>query len=211
MLAAGIALIALGILGGAWWGTQVGGEPTRVLVLSEDVDAGEVLLRSALRGQDITAAEGLTMIPADDVETYLGMVATGNLPAGTLLTPSMFADTTLIRQGQALVGIVVTTGQVPVTGVRPGDQVTLVVGASSGAGSARIPGTGEEEGSALPGLTTPGRTWEATVAKVSGDLLLDGVLYVDIEVAEAAAVELAAAAATSNLSIVLHALEPEGD
>lgn len=209
VLAAGVALIAVGILGGAWWGTQVGGEPARVLVLTHDLPAGEPLTRQVLRAEDLTAGDGLSAIPVSEVDSYLGLVPTGNLPSGTMLIPAMFAPSTVIAEGQALVGVVATLGQVPVTGLRPGDRVSLVAEAQ-GSGNVSPVAPGGDSGAQPTGEPAEaadrfeGRIWEGRVARVSGDLLVDGTLLVDVEVAQALAPELAAAASANLISIVLH-------
>lgn len=213
VLAAGVALVALAIAAGAWWGTRTGGEVIPVLALTGPVEAGQTLTRDVLRAAEMTTGEDLETIPVGEVDAYVGLIATGNLPAGTILTPGMLAEFTVVEDGQAMVGIPIAPGQVPAGGVRPGDKINLVMGVSG----SRAPTTGggaatTEDGEPAPpvqGLTDPGRTWEATVVNVGTIVATDGTITIDISIGSGEqARTLAAAASSRNLSIVLL---PAGD
>lgn len=199
VLALGIALIVVGILAGAWYGTRTEqAQPS--LVLTQDMLAGDVLTRDMLRSAPLTVGEGVDSIPVADVDSYEGMMAGGNLPAGTLLAPQMLTDTLPIPESTSLVGVSLTPAQMPSVGVRPGDTISVVVGASNVAAG---PATAET-------LTTPGRTWSAQVAAV-GAMQEGGLITVDLAVPNSSATQVAAAAAGGNVALVVHPHQQELD
>lgn len=192
ILGLGIALIVVGILAGAWYGSR-NEEASPVLVLSQPVLAGEALTKDQLRAAPLSSSDSLDAIPVDQVDAYVGKLLTGSLPEGTLLTPSMLTDTLALPPGTSLVGVPLSTSQMPSTALRPGDRVTVVMGAS----------TTNAAAGAEAGLTTAGRTWPAQVVTI-GPLRDSGLVTVDLAVPDGSATDLAAAAATGNVSVVLH-------
>lgn len=196
ILGLGIALIVVGILAGAWYGSQTE-EAQPVLVLSQPVLAGDALTMDHLRTTPFAAGDGVTPIPAGQVDAYVGQLLTGNLPEGTLLTPQMLSDSITLPNSTSLVGVSLTPAQMPSVALRPGDSVTLVMGVSNvSAGGA--PGEGSEGA-----LTTPGTIWPAEVAAV-GPFQDAGLVTVDLAVPDGIAAEVAAAASSGNVSLVLH-------
>lgn len=188
----GVALIALGVLAGAWYGSR-SDETTSVLVLSQSAIAGDVLTRDHLRSAPLSSSDSLDAIPVDRVDDYTGKILAGSLPEGTLLSSAMLVDTLDLPAGTSLVGVPLSPSQTPTTQLRPGDRVTVVMGASS------INATLDGE----TGLTTPGRTWEGQVVTI-GQVTETGLRTVDLAVASDSATGLAAAVATGNVSVVLH-------
>ncbi|WP_162802091.1 SAF domain-containing protein [Ornithinimicrobium murale] len=185
------------MLAGAWYGAR-NEEATPVLVLSQSVLAGDTLSKDQLRAAPLSSSDSLDAIPVDQVDGYVGKLLTGSLPEGALLTPSMLTDAVDIPDGTALVGVPLSSSQMPSLALHPGDRVTVVMGASPGNG-----GAGTELG-----LTTPGRTWPAQIVAI-GPLRESGLVTVDLAVPDESATDLAAAAATGNVSVVLHPQEAE--
>lgn len=203
LIGIGVALLALGPLAGAYIGANTDASVS-VLALSTDKLAGEPLAAADLRAVSVSADPAqLPSIRVEDADQVTGKLLTGNLPAGTLLTPQMVADDPATPPGTFIVGIPVTPGQLPAVGLRPGDQVTLVVGATQGA-TQQAPAGGEEESTARQ-LVDPGRTWNAEVVNVGGAAEQDvtGAITVDMAIASSEAADVAAAAASRSLSIVL--------
>lgn len=198
VLGLGVALVAAGVLAGAWYGTQ-GNQAAEVLVLQADMDAGEVLALEDLRSSPVAAGSDLTTIPVDNVDEYTGQTLTGNLPADTVLTPAMLSDRLRVEGNDQLVGVAFTPSQIPSTGVRPGDQVTLVV--AVGAEGAAPPLQGVDK--SVTALTTPGQTWTAEVAAVSSTVQDDGAITIDLAVSADDATDVAAAAGSRDLALVL--------
>lgn len=193
LLGLGIALIVLGILAGAWYGSR-NEESRPVLVTNRPVLAGEVLTKDQLRTAPFATDSALNAIPIDQVDVYVGKILTGSLPAGTLLLPAMLTDEMTLPDSTSLVGLPLTPAQMPSTALRPGDRVTAVMGVSAAASAA---------GSAQSGLTAPGRTWVAKVVTI-GPAQDTGLVTIDLAVPDETATDLAAAAASGNVSLVLH-------
>lgn len=202
LIGIGIALLALGPLAGAYIGAN-SDDSVPVLALATDKLAGQELSTADLRSVSISADPAqVPSIPVEDAGQVEGQLLTGNLPAGTVLTPQMLSEGPTTPTGTFIVGIPVTPGQLPAVGLRPGDQVTLVVGATQGA-TQQDPAGGED--STARQLVDPGRTWEAEVVNVGAATEQDvtGAITVDVAIATGQATDVAAAAASRALSIVL--------
>lgn len=195
----GVALVALGTLAGAWYGSQTA-EVGDVLVLRADKEAGQGLSLEDLRGVPVAVGPGLNPIPVEQVDSYVGQLVTGNLPAGTILTQDMLSEGVDLPIGTSLVGVALTPAQMPATGLRPGDEVTLVVGTGTALAAPAVEGPGDAQSS----LTTPGRTWRAEVLTVGTFLHDNGAVTVDLALPSSDASDLAAASASGNLVVVLH-------
>lgn len=201
LIGIGIALLALGPLAGAYIGANTD-DSVQVLALSTGKLAGQRLTTADLRAVSLSAdPDQVPSVRVEDADQVTGKLLAGNLPAGTLITPQMVGDGPATPQGTFIVGIPVTPGQMPAVGLRPGDQVTLVVGATQGA-TQQAPGT---EDSAARQLVEPGRTWKAEVVNVGSSAEQDvtGAITVDMAIASSEATDVAAAAASRSLSIVL--------
>lgn len=211
LIGIGIALLALGPLTGAYIGAN-SDDSVAVLALANDKLAGQELTTADLRSVSLSADPAqVPSIPVEDVDQVEGRLLTGNLPAGTVLTPRMVDEGPTTPQGTFIVGIPVTPGQLPAVGLRPGDQVTLVVGATQGATQGAVqqdPAEGED-GTAQQ-LVDPGRTCQAEVVNVGSQAEQDvtGAITVDVAISAGEATDVAAAAASRALSIVL---QPPGD
>lgn len=207
LIGLGIALVALGPLVGAWVGMATD-ESVSVIALATDKEAGQRLQTADLRAVSITADPAdLPAIPVTDADRVTGMMLTGNAPAGTLLLPGMLSAEPRTPDGTHVVGIPVTPGQMPAVGLRPGDQVTLVVGATQ---------TNQQQGAAMgeeESLTAPGRTWQGTVVTVGGPTTQDvtGSITVDVAIPATSSSDVAAAAASRSMSIVLTPHEQDED
>lgn len=198
ILGLGVALIATGVLAGAWYGSQTD-QATEVLILQTDMDAGDVLTRADLRSSAVTTGADVVVIPVSEVDTYTGQRLTGNLPANTVLTPGMFAERVRLDENDELVGVAFRPSQVPATGVRPGDEVLVVVAVGAEGATPPLQGVDED----VAALTTPGQTWAAEVAAVSQTVQDDGSSTIDLFVPAKDATAVAAAAGSGDLALVL--------
>ncbi|MGO2112755.1 MAG: SAF domain-containing protein, partial [Pseudoclavibacter sp.] len=109
-----------------------------------------------------------------------------DLAAGSLLTTSSMQAALPLDPGTSIVGIAVSTAQVPATGLRAGDRVRLV---STPVAQGEPP-------------TEPPPTIDAVVFATRPDDRTGG-LVVDVVVPDSIAAEVAARAATGRLAIVL--------
>jgi hypothetical protein len=124
----------------------------------------------------------------DQRSTLVGRLAATDLQTGMLLTARSVTDEEVPPPGQALVGVLVKSGQVPVTPLSPHDQVLLVPADQQAAP------TGAGASDAKP-VHAEVYTVGATDA--------NGTRTVDVLVPEASAAQTASDAAAGRLAIVL--------
>lgn len=194
----GAALIAVGGLGGAYLASQ-GGQSHEIVVLRSNVDAGEKITRADLATRSVSSSSQIPGISANNMGAVVDRYATGNLPAGTVLVPGMASSTFSPTTGQSVIGISVKTSQRPAVGLQAGQRVRLVMG-SPGAGGGASAGGGQPD--QLPGGITVGQSWPAQIVAI-GRPNDDQTVTVDVTVGTDTATQIATAASTGGVSIVL--------
>ena len=126
LLAAGIVLSILFALG-AYMLVERTGERVAVIGTAKDVSWGEVITQADLVQVQVAQDPALRTVPWSSASSIVGQRAAMDLPAGALLTGSSIQVATSIPpEGEALVGVRVSAGQVPSTALSPGDQVVIV-------------------------------------------------------------------------------------
>ncbi|MEV6905975.1 hypothetical protein [Amycolatopsis sp. NPDC051071] len=151
-LVAGMLLVVLCVGGAVWWTTSAQ-DRVPVLVLAKPALLGHVLTPADLRSIDVSAAPGVSLVPADQAASVLGRPMATSLGAGALLTLDAVGTAAIPGTGRAVVGVVVKPGQAPPE-LAAGASVTVVVTAATAAGSSA---TGQ----------APGTSWRATVVGVA--------------------------------------------
>ena len=185
-----IATIFLGGVAG-WLLLQHSSQRTAVVGISEDVAWGQVVTAADLQSVEVVPDPALLTVAWGDRDSIIGHPAATDLQAGTLATGrSVAAGSQVPGPGQALVGVSVKTGQLPVTSLAARDNVQLVITGNAPAGAA----TGS------PGAATS--VIEAVVFTV-GPVDGTGTRTVDVLLSSAAAQTVAAAAADDQVSIIL--------
>jgi len=111
------------------------------VAVARQIPNGKQITAADLSTVELSGGQGLSAIPADQVNSVIGRYASTTLYPGALVVPSELTNTTLVDSNQAEIGIHV--GTLPSSTLKPGDHVTLVVP------------------SPTPG--TPGQTYPATV------------------------------------------------
>jgi hypothetical protein len=182
-------LIALGGLVAGWAVTTVG-DVQSVLAMRATVDRGTVIGASDLTVARVNLDPALRTIPAEDRDRVIGKRAAVDLAAGTNLTPDSVTTHAMPPEGRALVGVALTSAQLPAYPLRPGDTVRIV----------ETPRTQDD-----PPRTNP----PTTTATVVGTRKLDtGQTVVDVSVPSGDAAALAARAATGRVALVLDSGTP---
>lgn len=187
--AAGIALIALGGVGGAYLLTSTT-TAVSVVALSDDVQRGEILEEGDLTTAAITPDPALRTVPADQLQDLLGQRAATDLTAGSILTPNGVTTALIPTAGSTVVGVAVTAAQLPSQPLTAGDTIRIV----------DTPRPADE-----PPAGTPGAITATVVAATFNPDLLQTV--VDVTVPTDQAASLAARAATGRVAIVLDSAE----
>lgn len=169
----------------AVWAVNRAGAARSVVVVSKDVEAGDQIAASDLSTTQVRGGESLSTVPADHLESIVGMRASHPMPAGTLVNDEAFQRRVTPRSGEVLVPVQVKTGQYPASGLESGDSVRVVV-------------TGG--GQSLEGLE-PGSAFNGVVLSV-GELDESGAMTVDVSISSKYATSAAAAAGTGRISIL---------
>lgn len=191
LLALAVTMVVLGALGATYLATSLG-QTSPVIALAREVPWGQAITAADLVEARISPDPALQPIPYGDRDQVIGMVAATTLTSGSLLTRDSLTDQRLPAPGQQLVGVGVSTVQLPTTALRPGDDVLLVPVA---AGSAPV----------APETGAPGAV-EATVVQ-TGPPGTDGLRVVDVLVAADDGPDVAARAAAGLIAIVVVAGE----
>jgi len=125
LLALAVALTAAGALAATWLVASAG-DRTPVLVLARDVPAGTVVTQADVRVSDVAVDPGVATVPADQAPSVVGMVAAGDLTAGSLLAPGQVTPTAPPGEGEVLIPLAVKATQLPAGGVAAGDDLLVV-------------------------------------------------------------------------------------
>lgn len=126
-----LLIVGFGALAGAL--VLRSGDRASVVSVVTPVPAGAQIQRSDLGLVDVAVDDAIPTVPAAQLQSLVGRYATVPLISGTLLSPVALSETSVPGQGQAVVGLTLTAGQLPTDGIRSGDVLRIV----------RIPATGD--------------------------------------------------------------------
>ena len=135
------ALALLLVIGGALISALVvyrSGDRVDVLVANREIALGEQVQESDFRTARV-AAECAAYVEATAVSNFAGTRATGSIPEGTLINRNMFFAGSVVPTNGALIGVVLSAAQRPVTSLRQGDVVSVFsVPAETGTATATL-------------------------------------------------------------------------
>lgn len=172
-IAAGVTVLAVSALGGvALYGNA--GDRAPVLAVARTVDAGEIIETADLTVVRVAADRGVEVIRASERNQIVGRPAAVGLVPGSLLTRGALATGPLVPDGWSVIGAVLKPGQFPL-GLRPGDEVTMLV----------VPETGQGDGGPSPVLGVLVAIEEMRPGEVSASLAVPGPATRDLAVAGA--------------------------
>ena len=137
LAALALLLILLGALGSALLVFR-SGDRESVLAASHDIAFGQTVSRSDFKTVR-AAADGVTLVPANLVDSYVGTRATSAIPEGALLSPKMFNTDTLVPEDAEGVGIVVDATRRPSQVPRTGQVVRVYFVAGNGTSTEGTP------------------------------------------------------------------------
>lgn len=124
LIVAGLLCAVLGALGGAFAWTQAS-RAQSVLVMARDVARGEQLRSGDVGVVSISVAEGVSTLPASELDRLIGGHAKVDLPAGSLLGAG-FVGALPITPGTARVGLRLPAGRVPTSPMPAGTRISVV-------------------------------------------------------------------------------------
>jgi hypothetical protein len=186
-------LIILGSAGVSGALVLRGDDTTAVLTITRAVPAGHVMTSGDLAPAEISGT-GVTGVAATSRAEVVGMTAAVGLVPGALLSPGMLTDDPVPGPGQAVVGLALKPGLLPVTELTPGARVMVVrVVAPGGPQPPVEPSAGPSSDVLVP---------EASVLSVAPDQTGGGWL-VSIVVDEDAAADVAGAGAAGTAGLVV--------
>lgn len=168
------------------------------LALARPVAAGQVITSSDLETVRVSAAGPVSLVPASRQAQVVGSTASVAMPAGTLLTGADIGTPPPVR-GQVRLGVALKPGQYP-PDLAPGQDVDVLAVSASGtsgstAGSAGSSGPGSG-GAALPAGQAV--TLSVSPASAAGGT---GETVVELQVSQDAMPQVAAAAATGDITL----------
>jgi SAF domain len=175
-----------------------------VLIVTQTIDQGQRISGSDLGQTSAQISGGVSPIAAADASTLVGQRAAVTIPAGTLLTAGDITDSPPIAAGDAVVGLELKAGQLPASGLDPGDQVMIVQTANPGsplASPSSAAASGNDSGQST-GVLVP----QATVFDVeppSPNSSPSASLLVSVEVSTTVAAGVSLAANADQVSLVL--------
>jgi len=115
-------LVGFGALG-AWFYTSAGSK-VPVVMAKNDIPVGHVIGRDDLTTVDV--AGGVTAVSADHLSSLLGQRAAVEILPNTLVQRAMVTSGSPVAAGQGLVGVAAAPGQIPSSGLVPGDTVEVL-------------------------------------------------------------------------------------
>lgn len=108
------------------------GHQVEVLAVERTVPQGQVLVSSDLTVVRLSMAAGVDTVPASEASAVVGRRAAERLDAGTLITTNDVVTNYAPPAGESIVGVAAKEGQLPASGVAPGETVDVILTGSPG-------------------------------------------------------------------------------
>jgi hypothetical protein len=124
-----VVMVVIGLV--ALFQTQ--GDRVEVLVVTDNVPAGQVIEDGDVRPVEVAGVPGA--IEAAEIDSVVGKRAAAGLVEGQVLTDSALSDAAVPGDGERLVALQLPTGRVP-GGLAPGDIVNVLAVPAEGAAPA---------------------------------------------------------------------------
>jgi hypothetical protein len=183
-----IALALLLIVGfavlGYWFYAQAGGKVS-VLVAAREIPAGHVITASDLTSEPV--AGGITAVAADHLSEVVGRTAAVEILPRTPVQLAMVSTGSPVPAGDVLVGVAPAAGQLPSSGLAPGDVVEIMQLPAKTSSVSSVPS---------PVLAT------ATVFDVRANPAVEGGTLLTVEAPKAAAYPITAASDAGLVALV---------
>lgn len=125
MVAGGVLLVLVcGVLAGVLY-LKAGGKVS-VIVTARPVPAGQVIDRADLTTAQI-AADSIPAYAGAHMSEVVGKTTAVGVVTGEIVSPAMLTVGSGLPAGSAVVGVAVKPGQLPASGLNPGDVVMVVL------------------------------------------------------------------------------------
>lgn len=175
-LTLGVVLV-IACAGTFLWISLTANDRRPVLALNRPVTVGHVLTPQDLQQVNVAVDAGVLVVDAGQATSVVGKTMAVSLSAGTLLTSDSVAAPAIPVAGQSIAALALKAGQFPVE-VGPGARVSVVLVPSG------------SQPSAVAAETSP--SWPGVVTSMSSPANEQVTVVVSVQVAEAAARQIAA-------------------
>ena len=202
-LIAGVLLVVVSALGGVLLFSSTD-DRVDVVVAATELLPGQPLERADVRVARVAVDDGIATVTPEAVDDLVGQQAIGRVPAGTLLSPGMFADELPLEPGEVVFGAALDPGEAPLSGLQIGTPVELlnVVPADVSLSAAPpVEGGGEAAAPTSDGPVTSIPIGSGIVWAV--EPIATGQLWVSIRVDRQVGLEASLASAQDSLRVVL--------
>src|SRR3954447_1664994 len=115
-------IVGLGALGYYFYTTA--GAKVSVVVAVKDIPVGHTIARSDLGTTEV--AGGVTAVGGGHLSSLIGQHAAVEILPNTLVQRAMVTSGSTVQAGQSLVGVAADPGQIPSSGLAPGDKVEVL-------------------------------------------------------------------------------------
>jgi hypothetical protein len=203
LAALAILLVALGAASAAYLVINAGHRVGAVEIVAE-VGQGQQIPASAIREVQINADSDVHYVAWQFANRVTGVFAAVQIPAGTLLTPTMTTSTSNLTTGKVEVGLSLKPGQAPIDLLIGQTVRAFAVGTGSGCAGGTT-GTGGGNGTGGGATATPGEPiTTGTIVSVSGSTATNGsTAAVTLAVPQTDAGVLACYASAGDVAIAL--------
>lgn len=184
MLLGVVVAIICGLL--AVWAVNRAGTTRSVVVVTNDIAAGDQVTEKDLGTTQVNGGEELTTVPGDALRSLVGRRANTAIPAGSLANDNAFVNRLAPRDGDVILGVALAPGQLPHTGLQNGDVVRIVLTAPDSASKS------------TPAAADP----ITAVVLAVGDSDRNGRRLVDLSVPNGDADRAAKAAGTEKIAVL---------
>ena len=115
-------IVGLGALGYYFYTTA--GSKVAVVVATRDIPVGHTISRADLSTTQVSG--GVTAVAGGHLSSLVGQHAAVEILPNTLVQRSMVTGGSTVKPGQSLVGVAADPGQIPSSGLVPGDRVEVL-------------------------------------------------------------------------------------
>ncbi len=125
-------ILGFGALGYYFYTTA--GSKVGVVIAVRDIPVGHTISRNDLGTTEVSG--GVTAVAAGHLSSLVGQHAAVEILPNTLVQRAMVTSGSTVQAGQSLVGMAATPGQIPSSGLTPGDKVQVLQLPQKGTGAA---------------------------------------------------------------------------
>jgi SAF domain len=122
---AGCALVVMGALLAVWVYLS-NTDAVSVIAVRDTVPRGQTITAADLMTVQVTPDPALQIVPAADLDLFVGQCAARDLSAGALLTPNAAAAQVVPGAGESVVGLALSPELMPGESLLVGDRVRVV-------------------------------------------------------------------------------------